>query len=267
MFVLLVPAVAFPPSPYFTIYGIVRDQVGQRLPANGTSFVVLLKGTTEISRTPITTSQIDQNYELQIRIDANRSGTELYRETAFAADSQLNVIVELNGVQFYPIEVAGDLRIGNGGERLKLDLNLGEDKDLDGLPDTWEEWQLYQAGLLPDTNGEWDLSLLSRNGDFDHDGQSDGVEYIAGTFAGDATESFALEITDYRDGVAHFEFYQIIGKVYTLETSPDAATWQRVEFAVGAGASGISYKAGGIGIKAASTASAPSKALFRLNVR
>ena len=176
---------AFPPAPYYTLYGMVRDQVGQTITAEGAE-VILLKGGVEVGRTPITSSMIDQNYELQIRLDQNRSGTTFYTDKAVAAGGLFSLVVSMNGVLFYPIEVSGNLTAGKGGERVKLDLTLGEDFDKDGLPDVWEAWQLYQAGLYPDANGNWDLTLLDKNGDFDKDGQSNQLEYIAGTFAGDA---------------------------------------------------------------------------------
>jgi hypothetical protein len=34
---------AFPPAPYYTLYGVVRDQVGQTVTAEGAE-VILLKG-------------------------------------------------------------------------------------------------------------------------------------------------------------------------------------------------------------------------------
>ena len=40
---------AFPPAPHYTLYGIVRDQVGQRVTAEGAE-VVLLRGSAEIGR-------------------------------------------------------------------------------------------------------------------------------------------------------------------------------------------------------------------------
>ena len=42
-------AMAFPPAPHYTLYGIVRDQVGQRVTAEGAE-VVLLRGSAEIGR-------------------------------------------------------------------------------------------------------------------------------------------------------------------------------------------------------------------------
>ena len=50
-------ALAFPPAPYYTLYGMVRDQVGQTLTAEGAE-VVLLKEGVEIGRTPITANRI-----------------------------------------------------------------------------------------------------------------------------------------------------------------------------------------------------------------
>ena len=259
---------AFPPAPYYTLHGVVRDQVGQTVTAEGAE-VILLKGGVEVGRTPITSSQIDQNYQLNMRLDQNRSGTTLYTEKAVAAGGLFSLVVSMNGELFYPIEVSGNLTAGKGGERVKLDLTLGEDKDKDGLPDTWEAWQLYQAGLYPDANGEWDLSLIDPNGDFDKDGQINLLEYIAGTFAGDATETFGLTIREKQSESVRFEFYGITGKVYTIESSLDLKTWTRVPFAVGAPGEGSNgYQATEVGIVSAFTAPRSSTVeIYRLSVR
>ena len=259
---------AFPPAPYYTLYGMVRDQVGQTVTAEGAE-VILLKGGVEVGRTPITSSQIDLNYELNMRIDQNRSGTTFYTEKAVAAGGLFSLVVSMNGELFYPIEVSGNLTAGKGGERVKLDLTLGEDKDKDGLPDVWEAWQLYQAGLYPDENGKWDLSLIDPNGDFDKDGQSNLLEYIAGTFAGDATETFGLSIKEKLPQSVRFEFYGITGKVYTIESTLDMKTWTRVPFAVGApGAGNNAHQASDVGIVSAFTAPrATHSEFYRLSVR
>ncbi|MEJ6718729.1 MAG: hypothetical protein QNK82_09580, partial [Akkermansiaceae bacterium] len=145
-------AMAFPPAPYYTLYGMVRDQVGQTLTAEGAQ-VVLLKDGVEVGRTPIISGRIDQSYELNIRMDQARSGMALYSEKAVAVGGQFSLVVKMNGSVFYPIEVSGTLLAGNGGDRTRLDLTLGEDSDGDGLPDVWEQWQLHQAGLHPAADG------------------------------------------------------------------------------------------------------------------
>lgn len=260
----------FPPAPYYTLYGTVRDQVGQRITAEG-AVIVLLKGGVELGRTPIdSTLWIEQNYELNIRIDQDRSGTTLYNEKAVPALGLFSLVVEMSGSLFYPIEVAGSLTSGKGGERVRLDLTLGEDSDGDGLPDVWEQWQLYQAGYYPDGNGDWPIDLITRNGDFDSDGSSNLLEYLAGTFAGDATEKFELAIKEKLPGSVRFEFYGIIGKSYTIERSVDAQTWTRIPFAIAAPAAGqISHTATSIGVLSAFTTplDGTTKEFFRLSVR
>ena len=265
---LVSPAFAFPPAPYYTIYGIVRDQVGQKLNVDGAE-IILLNGTLELGRAPITRGELDQNYELSIRIDTNRAGTAVYSEKAIAAEGAYSVAVDMNGVRFYPIEASGGLTAGKGSERVRLDLNLGEDKNGDGLPDVWENWQLYQAGYLPDADGNWPIILLGgRNGDFDHDGISNWLEYLAGTFAGDASERFELKIKEKLATSVRFEFYGITGKTYTLEryTNPDA--WTRIPFSVGTPGPGAeSFQATGVGILSVFATPAGTTEIYRLSVR
>jgi hypothetical protein len=260
---------AFPPAPCYTLYGMVRDQVGQKITAEGAT-IVLLKGGVEVGRTPITSGvQLDQNYELKVRIDQNRSGTTLYSEKAVAAQGLFSLVVEMNGSIFYPIEVSGNLTAGKGGERVRLDLNLGEDTDHDGLPDIWEEWQLYLAGYLPDDSGVWPLALLSKNGQFFKNGLTDQQNYIIGTFAGDATERFGLEIKEKLPTSVRFEFFAITGKTYTIESSTDMKTWARVPFSVGSAAAvSTSYTATDVGIVSSYATPTPgTKEFYRLTVR
>jgi hypothetical protein len=89
-------ASAFPPAPYYTLYGMVRDQVGQTVTAEGAE-VILLKGGAEVGRTPITANQLDQGYELNVRIDQNRNGTTFYTEKAVAAGGLFSMVVSMNG--------------------------------------------------------------------------------------------------------------------------------------------------------------------------
>jgi hypothetical protein len=270
LLLLLTQGQAFPPAPSYTLYGMARDQVGQTLSAEG-AMIVLLKGGVEVGRTPVTPAlQLDQNYELNIRIDANRSGTTLYNDKAIPALGLFSLQVEMNGELFYPIEVSGNLTAGKGGERVRLDLNLGEDLDGDGLPDVWEQWQLYQAGYYPDENGNWPLNLLNKNGDFDGDGLSNWDEYVAGTFAGDATERFDLQIKEKAANSVRFEFYAITGKTYTIERSTDVKTWTQVPFAIGTHSSGSQvHTAADVSILSAFTTPAlgSEKEFYRLTVR
>ncbi|MDB6137434.1 MAG: hypothetical protein JWO94_506 [Verrucomicrobiaceae bacterium] len=262
---------AFPPAPYYTLYGMIRDQVGQTISSDG-SVLLLLKGGVEIARTVVTKTQIDQNYELAVRIDQNRSGTVIYSDKAVAAQGAFSVVVLLNGVQYLPIEASGSLTAGKGGERIRLDLNLGEDANKDGLPDIWQEWQLYGAGYSPDANGNWPLNLITKNGSFFKNGLTNWQNYIAGTFSGDP-QRFGLDIKQKTDASVSFQFYAITGKTYTIERSADMKTWAATAFSVtsalGAGNAGVnSYTASDVGIMPAYAIPVPGKREFyRLTVR
>jgi hypothetical protein len=268
----------FPPAPYYTLKGIVRDQTGQVIRAQGAS-VILLKGAAEAGRAVISPVTLrDQNYELSVRIDQARATTSLYTARAVPAEGLFSLAVELGGQRFYPIEVKGNLTAGKGGETVRLDLTLGEDADGDGLPDAWEQWQLYQAGHFPDGEGVWPIGLIDRDGDFDGDGHSNHQEYLAGTFAGDASERFDITITSKADTRVQFEFFAITGKSYTLERSTDLLTWTRVPFSAGAAvpaadaplpAGTESFTATAVGILPAACAPGADAAreLYRLTVR
>ncbi len=259
---------AFPPAPHYTIYGVVRDQVGATLQVEGAE-IVLLRDNTEIGRAPIHTAvRSDHNYELDIRVDHQHGTTRKYSHHAVATQGVFSIAVEMNGQRFYPIEVAGTLRTGHGGERVRLDLNLGADTDGDGLPDAWEEWQLHQAGRVPGTPG-WSLALIDRHGDFDGDGTSNYLEYVAGTFAGDATERFELKLTGKSATAVTFEFFAITGKVYSIEESANLHTWTPLAFAVTPGGPTATFwRAPTVGIQPAFVATTPGASRFyRLLVR
>lgn len=272
------PAWAFPPAPSYTLHGIVKDQTGQVLRADGAS-VVLFKGTAEAGRAligPMTAS--DWNYQLSVRIDQTKPATSLYNSKALAAQGQFSLVVEIGGQRLYPIGAKGTLTAGKGGEFVRLDLTLGDDTDQDGLPDVWEQWQLFQKGVFADENGKWPINLIDKNGDFDGDGQSNYNEYLAGTFAGDASEQFTVTIKSKTPDSVRFEFFAITGKTYTLERSVDLITWTSVAFSAGGAVpeAGVPVPAGeklftaaAVGIIPAACApgaDAP-KELYRLTVR
>jgi len=259
---------AFPPSPHYKIYGMIRDQVGATLRVQGAE-LVLLRGNAEIGRAPVNPdTNVDWNYELNIRIDQARQNTRAYSSKAVPAQGIYSLYVEMNGEKFYPIEVAGTLRAGNGGERVRLDLNLGADTDLDGLPDVWEAWQLYQSGRQAGADGKWNLSLIDRNGDFDGDGVSNYQEYLAGTFAGDATERFELKIRGKTATEASFEFFGITGKVYSIEESTDLRAWTPVRSALtSGGATDVFHRATVIAILPIYVPTTGSARFYRLAVR
>ncbi len=262
------PLAAFPPAPFYIVYGMVRDQVGATLRVDGAE-ISLLRDGTEIGRSPIQTDlRPDSNYEIKIRIDRDPASTRIYNNQAVAAQGIFSLVVVMNGQNFYPIEASGTLRAGNGGERVRLDLNLGADTNNDGLPDAWQEWQLYQAGRRPGQPG-WDINLITKNGDFDGDGTSNYLEYVAGTFAGDATERFELRLLTKTATLVGFEFFAITGKVYSIEQSADLKTWATAPLTTTpTGTFSDFYRATAVGVMPAYlAASSDSARFFRLTVR
>jgi hypothetical protein len=269
---------AFPPAPSYTLHGIVRDQTGQVIRAENAS-VILFKGTAEAARASIgPLAQPDKNYELTVRVDQARPATSLYNTKALVSQGQFSLKVEIGGQRYYPIEASGPLTAGKGGESVRMDLTLGEDSDHDGLPDAWEQWQLFQAGKMPGEDGAWALNLLDKNGDFDGDGQSNFLEYLAGTFAGDAGERFDVTIKSKAADSVRFEFFAITGKTYTVERSTDLKTWTPVPFCAAdeVPAAGTplpegsgSFTATSVGITAAACLPGANagKELYRLTVR
>ena len=220
---------AFPPAPYYTIYGDARDQYGILIPA-GSASVVLYANGKETAREALTNTPGDDfNYQIRVRIDMLRENSASYSSQALNTGKIFTIGIESGGKIFYPLEMATPPAIGSASDRRRLNLTLGVDSDGDGLPDAWEESQLYQGGVLPGTDG-WDLSLIDRTGDLDRDGVSNGTEYLAGTYAADASSVLGLQIKEKLETAVRLEFYAIYGKSYVLQASSDLKQWSDATF-------------------------------------
>lgn len=218
---------AFPPAPYFTLYGTVRDEQGQRIHANGAVVIFYKDGVEKLRQNIVESDLLDQNYQIRLRMDMQRGGSVSYSDLANAAGTSFSLAVLLNNIAYTPIEMSVTRTVGQPGQRVRLDLTLGVDSDGDGLPDAWEQSQLFAAGISPGATG-WDLSLIDRDGDFDGDGVSNWAEYVAGTFASDPTDYLSLQIVAKDSVSVHFQFFSIYGKVYSLESSSDLKTWSPI---------------------------------------
>ncbi|MCC5835206.1 MAG: hypothetical protein JJU20_10765 [Opitutales bacterium] len=222
---------AFPPAPYYTIFGDVRNQYGMLLPANGTS-VILYEGSREVLRQPLVDSgTAPYNYQIRMRIDMFRPSTATYSSLALRSGTNYTLAVNIGGQLFSPIEMRTTPSVGSPADRRRLDLTLGIDSDGDGIPDAWKEAQLFHAGIEPGPDG-WDLSLIDRDGDFNGDGISNWHHYIAGTYATIPGSFLKLEIINMVGSFPKLQFYAIYGKSYTLEHSEDLKNWQLTEFAM-----------------------------------
>lgn len=206
---------------------MVRDEYGNALRLDGAS-VVFSKNGQQVLRVPIQASTLlNQNYQIRLRMDMQRPGTIKYNDLAQNPGEQFTLAVRINDILYQPIEMSTPPTVGKPGERTRLDLTLGVDSDGDGIPDAWKISQLYAADIMPDENG-WRFDLLPRDGDFDGDGISNYAEYLAGTYATDASDFLALKLVEKQASSVRLSFYSIIGKTYSLEASSDLKTWVQV---------------------------------------
>ena len=234
----LSPVRALPPAPPYTIFGNVRDQYGVLLPSKG-AFVVTYVGLKETQRQEVVdVPSANYNYQMRLRLDMTRPETLMYHPKALARGAIFNLAVVRGNRIYRPIEVASPPTVGAAADRRRLDLTLGVDLDGDGLPDAWEEAQLYQAGERPGVNG-WELSKLDRDGDYDGDGTSNWNEYLAGTYALDATSILDLKLAEKLSDSVRLEFYSFYGKQYTVEASTDLQTWAGVALSLTPTAEGV----------------------------
>ncbi|MES2707047.1 MAG: hypothetical protein V4726_10645 [Verrucomicrobiota bacterium] len=214
----------------------------------------------------------DYNYQLRVKFDMLRELSAAYSSRALSAGTVFTLAVESGGQVFYPIEMASPTAVGAPAERRRLNLTLGVDSDGDGLPDAWEHSQLHHAGIIPGASG-WDLSLITRDGDFDRDGVGNYAEYLAGTYAADASSTLDLKIREKLPEAVRLEFYAIYGKSYTLQSSPDLKTWTTVNFSLSAPDANPPptphplLAAATTGVVSIYTAAGSAATYYRLNIR
>jgi hypothetical protein len=223
---LFLPSIvsAFPPAPYYTVFGDVRDASGTLLHPEGASIIVKANGRELQRQSLLDGSNLGFNYVLRLRLEMQRPGTDSYSSLALGLGTTFTLEVSVDGLVYLPIEMSTPPQTGNPAERIRIDLTLGVDTDGDGLPDAWEESQLYRAGILPDENG-WNLALLHPDGDFDNDGFTDRQEYISGTYAVDRSSFLWLKVAEVSESANGFDFYAIFGRLYILQSSTDMVNW------------------------------------------
>lgn len=229
---LISPALvqAFPPAPFYTVFGDVRDHYGVLLPPDGASIILSSEGR-EIVRQSLVDGDRGYNYLLRLRLELDRPDTQSYSSLALSIGGDYTLSVAVDGFIYLPIEMSSPRQTGNPADRQRLDLTLGLDSDSDGLPDAWEEAQLFHGGILPGLDG-WDLSLINPAGDFDQDGLTNRQEYLIGTYATDNTSYLWLKVAETFPGAVRMEFYAFFGRLYALQASTDLVHWTPVPLAL-----------------------------------
>lgn len=217
---------AFPPAPYHTIYGLIRDEYGN--PLMSSDAVVTLTTTTgvQVSTTVVPNLAPGMNYRMLVPIDAGLTAAA-YKPTALRPFVGIRMTVVQGGVSYCPMEVKANFsNLGQPAQSTRMDMTLGVDTIGDGLPDAWK-YLMIEMGY-----GET-LADIRPQDDSDGDGISNMDEYLAGTYAFDPTDGFRLDIVGMQaDGKPLLEFMAITGRSYTLLGSTDLKAWSAMKFRV-----------------------------------
>lgn len=215
---------AYPPAPHHLFYGVVRDELGNPLPAEDAVVIFESASVAQV------TTQVEgglapgTNYRLEVPMDAGITA-ERYKPSAMRPNVPFVLRVQIGRRVYLPIELVGDLsEMGEPGKSTRLDLTLGEDSDGDGLPDAWER-QLIQS--LDELTS---LSDVNAGDDSDGDGLSNLDEYISGNYAYDDKDGFSLKLKRVDEGKAVLEFLALRGRSYRVVSSNDLENWLPVEF-------------------------------------
>ena len=219
-------ALAFPPLPHHTVYGVVRDEFGNPLISRGTELTLETTAGTTITTTVTPGLAAGVNYRIEVPMDAGLT-SDLYRPTAMRPSAPFRVRVKIAGRTFVPIEMKANMALlGQPAESSRVDLTLGEDADGDGLPDAWER-SVIAAGNLG-------LSIEGLKPDARLNGNSLSVleAYLAGTYAWDPKDGFRLDIVEFSAAAPVLEFVALRGRSYTVSASDDLQTWKPMSFRV-----------------------------------
>lgn len=215
---------AFPPAPHHTIYGLVRNELGNPLSGDNAKIILETADGVQIRGNIIPDLDPGMNYRLLIPMD---SGLNLvpYAPYALHPTTSFLLRVEIAGNTYLPIEMSGDFAsLGDPAKKTLINLTLGIDSDGDGLPDAWER---HLMGLL---GGDLTLESINKESDLDGDGLNNYEEYIAGTYANDPEDGFALAIAGFGDEGPLLEFLAIRNRTYSIFGSTDLQNWVPLHF-------------------------------------
>lgn len=218
----LLPADAFPPAPHHTLFGTVRDEMGNPLTVTGAEVILETPTGTAIKATIVPGLGLGMNYKLAVPLDAGVT-SDIYRPTAMRTAAPFKMRVRIGQTVYLPIEMSGEFsKLGQSAQSTRLDLTLGEDGNGNGLPDAWER------ALIAASGGK--VKEVRPGDDADGDGLSNLNEYLAGTYAFDNRDGFSLKVVEIKASAPTLEFMVIRGRTYTVFGSSDLGAWAPIPF-------------------------------------
>ena len=218
-------ALAYPPAPYHTIYGIVRDQYGTPFVSTDVRILLVASNGTSVLAQLSPGISPGVNYQLNVTMDAGLTPIP-YKPTAYAAAAPFKLFVVLGGITNTPIEMSGDFsHLGEPSQSSRLDLTLGVDANGDGIPDAWE------LAILGELGSSLTLNQINANSQLFGDSRTLLQAYLAG---GDplAGSSLALTLVSYNAGAPLLQFPALAGHSYTLLRSADLQHWTNASFTI-----------------------------------
>jgi len=199
------------PQPMFIYYGQAKDGFG--IPYRENAEVVLLKDDREIARSTIEGSRVPGvNFALYTHLDDGQ-GASNYVAKAVRVGDLVSIVVRDRFGQKTIMEQGQVPPVGKPGKMVAINVTAAVDADGDLLPDQWEQEMLYW------TDNEFaGIYEVNPGDDYDGDGQTNGEEYQAGTFAFLDYDYFfaeAMHVTP--NGRLAVTFWGVPGKSYSAE--------------------------------------------------
>jgi len=218
-------ALAYPPAPTHTIYGLVRDQYGTPFVSTDVQIVMVTANGASILAQLSPGIAFGVNYQLKVPMDAGLTPIT-YKPTAYPATAPFKLVVVIRGVTNTPIEMSGDFsHLGQPSQSTRLDLTLGVDANGDGIPDAWE------YAILGELGSNLTLNQINANSLLFGNGRTLRQAYLAG---GDPLHAIPLKATllDYNEGAPLLQFFASASRSYALQTSADLLHWTDVSFKI-----------------------------------
>jgi len=228
-FILQTPSFAGLPQPMIVYYGQAKDGYGWPYTKDAT--VILLSGTNECTRHSIAGAlSPGVNFALYAPLDDSRD-TNRYVRNAVRTGEVVSIVVQDRYGQKTIMESSAVPAVTKPGDILLINVTAGTDSDGDGLPDEWEQ-EMLDWGSNPSVTSLWDIT---RSGDYDGDGQSNGDEYGAGTFAFlDYDYFFVDHLAKTSGGRFKLEWLSVRAKTYNVQCSTNipAGIWEDCEYSL-----------------------------------
>lgn len=215
---------AYPPAPDHVFYGVVRDEMGYPLTSSTAVIILETAAGVQIKTTISPNVEPGVNYRLAVPMDAGITD-DAYKPTALRPTVPFKIKVQVGSTVYVPVEMKADFsKMGQPGQRTRMNLTLGEDANGDGLPDAWERALLATYGLGKDLSNIHSTNRLN--------GSSLTLEqqYVAGTYAYDSRDGFTLKALRADAEMARLEFMAVQGRTYTVYGSADCQAWVNVPF-------------------------------------